>query len=361
MNKKFTRNVKAVRSFAAGISMTVVISCALVACGGGGGDNSASTSPSTPSTPSIPSTPSTPTGPTVTPGNLQTTVPAPTYAAGSQELAFYTTFNAFRQAEGLGLLAQNSKLDAADRNHLNYLLTNTDLNLSSIDPATGRPQFHIEDPKRPGFTGVQELDRATYTQYGGIYVGENGTYGSGQGASRAFASLIGGIYHRAGMMFQGPRDFGIAVGANALQTTVMTVGYVSTPQYNASDFFGTYPQANQTGVGLSATWELPNPYPDLANTDLATKTGYPINVVVKENTTLAVTIFTVTEAGQSPPMDARLFTAATDPNKELISNTAFLVAKTSFKPNTTYTVNFVGTANGTAITKTWSFTTGASN
>src|SRR5471030_3256960 len=93
---------------------------------------------------------STPTGPTVTPGNLQTTVPAPTYAAGSQELAFYTTFNAFRQAEGLGLLAQNSKLDAADRNHLNYLLTNTDLNLSSIDPATGRPQFHIEDPKRPG-------------------------------------------------------------------------------------------------------------------------------------------------------------------------------------------------------------------
>src|SRR5471032_530671 len=308
-----------------------------------------------------PTTPTSPTGPTVTLGNLQTTVPTPTYTAGSQELAFFTAYNAFRQAEGLGLLAQNTKLDTADKNHLNYLMVNPDLNLSSLDPTTGRPLFHIEDPKRPGFTGVQELDRANYAQYGGVFVGEEGAYGSGQGSAKALAALIGGIYHRAGLMFQGPRDFGIAVGTDALQTTVMTLGYVSTPQTNASDFFGTYPQANQTGVGLSATWELPNPYPDLANTDLATKTGYPINVVVNQNTTLAVTTFTVTEAGQSAPMDARLFTAATDPNKELVANTAFLVAKTAFKPNTTYTVSFAGTANGTAITKMWSFTTGASN
>ena len=357
MNTKFTLSIKAVGSFAVGISLTAGISCFLVACGGnsGGGDNSASTSLSTPSTPS------TPTGPTVTPGNLQTTVPTPTYAAGSQELVFYTAFNSFRQSLGLGLLAQNAKLDMADQNHLKYLMTNTDLNLSSIDPVTGRPQFHIEDPQRPGFTGVQELDRANYTQYGGVYVGEEGSYGSGQGSAKALAGLIGGIYHRAGLMFQGPRDFGIAVGTDALQTTVMTLGYVSTPQTNASDFFGTYPQANQTGVGLSASEELPNPYPDLSNADLATKTGYPINVVSKENTTLTVTTFTVTEAGQSTPMEARLFTAASDPNKELAANTAFLVAKISFKPNTGYTVNFVGTANGTNVTKTWSFTTGTSN
>src|SRR5471030_1579543 len=222
MNTKFTPSIKAVGSFAVGISMAAGISCFLVACGGGGGsgggDNSASTSLSTPSTPS------TPTGPTVTPGNLQTTVPTPTYAAGSQELAFYTAYNAFRQAEGLGLLAQNTKLDTADQNHLNYLLTNTDLDFTSIDPATGRPLFHIEDPKRPNFTGVTELDRANFTQYGGAYVGESGSYGSGQGSVSALNLLLGGVYHRAGLMFQGPKDFGIAVGTDALQTTVMTFG-----------------------------------------------------------------------------------------------------------------------------------------
>src|SRR5471032_1381663 len=195
-----------------------------------------------------PTTPTSPTGPTVTPGNLQTTVPTPTYTAGSQELAFFTAYNAFRQAEGLGLLAQNTKLDTADKNHLKYHFTNTDLNFQSIDPATGRPLFHIEDPKRPNFTGVQELDRANFAQYGGIYVGESGTYGSGQGAVAALNLLLGGVYHRAGLMFQGPKDFGIAIGTDALQTTVMTFGFVTTRQSNASNYFGFYPAANQTGV-----------------------------------------------------------------------------------------------------------------
>jgi len=49
MNTKFTPSIKAVGSFAVGISMAAGISCFLVACGGGsgGGDNSASTSLST--------------------------------------------------------------------------------------------------------------------------------------------------------------------------------------------------------------------------------------------------------------------------------------------------------------------------
>jgi len=356
MNTKFTPITKAVGSFAVGMSMAAGISCFLVACGGsGGGDNSASTSPSTPSTPS------TPIGPTVTPGNLQTTVPAATYAAGSQELAFYTAYNAFRQAEGLGLLAQNTKLDTADQNHLKYLLTNTDLDFTSIDPATARPLFHIEDPKRPNFTGVTELDRANFTQYGGTYVGESGSYGSGQGSVSALNLLLAGVYHRAGLMFQGPKDFGIAVGTDAQQTTVMTFGYVSTRQTNASDYFGFYPAANQTGVALFAGTEAPNPFPDVSYSDYSTKTSYPINVVSAEGTTLAVKTFTVTESGQSAPMSARLLTQANDTNKELQGNTAFLVANTSFKPNTVYNVSFVGTVNGANVTKAWSFTTGNSN
>jgi hypothetical protein len=73
--------------------------------------------------------------------------------------------------------------------------------------------------------------------------------------------------------------------------------------------------------------------------------------------TLAVTSFTVTQAGQTTPLDARLMTRANDPNNYLSTNVAFLTAKAAFKASTTYNVKFSGTNNGEALTKEWSFTT----
>jgi hypothetical protein len=56
-----------------------------------------------------------------------------------------------------------------------------------------------------------------------------------------------------------------------------------------------------------------------------------------------VTTFTVTEAGQAAPMDARLMNRSNDPNAYLSSNVAFLIAKAPFKSGTSYNVKFVGT------------------
>jgi uncharacterized protein YkwD len=335
----------------ANYSLTAV-ACAflLAACGGGGGGNGASTAPVTPVTP-----------PVVTPpaSDIQTSVAAPTYAAGSQELAFFTIFNDFRSKLGLGLVAQNTKLDAADQNHMKYLMTNTDVDFSAVDPKTGRPYFHLEDPARPNYTGVTELDRAKFTQYPGVYVGEFGAYGKGQGAAVAITDLIATVYHRSGLMFQFPREVGIAVSNDPNQTIVVTLGYQTTMQYNASNFFGTYPADKQTNVPRVAYIETPNPFPDVAYADFNTKTSFPINVVSEASTTLAVTSFTVTEAGQTAAHDSRLLTKDTDPNKQLAANTAYLVGKSPFKANTTYNVSFTGTVNGAAVAKTWSFTTGS--
>lgn len=289
---------------------------------------------------------------------MQTNVPAATYAASSQELAVFTQINDFRAKLGLGLVAQNPKLDTAGQNHMKYLMTNKDIDFSAVDPKTGRPFFHLENHVRPDFTGITERDRANYAQYGGAFVGELGAYGKGLGGGEAIDDLIATVYHRAGLMYQAPREIGVAVATDKWQTMVINVGYQSKGQSNASDYFGAYPADKQTNVRRSAYIETPNPFPEVAYADFGTKTSYPINVVSKDYSAVSVTRFTVTEAGQTTALDARLLTKETDPNKVIQANSAYLVGKAAFKANTTYNVSFVGTVNGAPMKKDWSFTTG---
>ncbi|WP_167541077.1 CAP domain-containing protein [Janthinobacterium agaricidamnosum] len=336
------------------------IAISLAACGGGGGSDSSS-----PSSPPVAVVPAPPTTPVVTPGDLQTSVPALTYAANSPEFAFVTELNQFRQQVGLGLLAQNAMLDKSAQNHLQYVLTNDVLkggtvDMRTFDPVTGRPMFHIEAASNPNFTGVQEWDRAKSAGYSSAYVGEELAFGGGKGGQAALSTLTKTIYHRAGLMVQGDREVGIAVGQDSSQTFTLELGYV-TPQSNASDFLGVYPAANQTGVGRYTGVETPNPFPDLSTStdDFPTKTGYPVSVATKEGTTLEVITFTITEAGATAPLDARLMTKDNDPNRYLTSNIAFLVAQGTLKAKTTFSVKFSGRVNNVVVNKNWQFTTGA--
>jgi uncharacterized protein YkwD len=337
----------------------LVSSIILAACGGGGsGTSSPTVGATTPTTSAPAATPSPAPAPvpTVTPADLQTSSGTSTYAASSQELAFFTMLNDFRGKLGLGLVMQSAAMDKADSNHLQYLLTNN-VDFGAVDPVTGRPVVHSEDPARPGYTGVGSLDRAKFAGYPAAYMSEQLTYGLGSGATVALSSLIASVYHREGLMSQAPRDFGISVGTDKFQTMVLSFGYTTKAQKNASDFFGVYPADKQTGVALATYPEVPNPYPEITMNEFATKSSFPVTVVSEESTTLAVESFTMTEAGQGTPLDARLLTAASDPNKLLKKNTAYLVGKAAFKAGTTYNVSFKGTVNGAAVTKAWSFTT----
>lgn len=347
-------------SKSASIAAAVAVATLISACGGGGGGNTAVTAPTGPTTPTGPTIP---TGPPVTPGDTQTTVPALTYAATSQEYAFVSALNDFRDKVGLGLLAQNTKLDTASANHLGYLIANDvnnggTVNFNTYDQVTARSMLHIESGALAKFTGVQEGDRAKFAQYDGSYVGEEVTFGGNQGGAAAFGTLVQTVYHRAGLMLQNVREIGAAVGTDKSQTVVMEMG-LKTNQSVASDYVGVYPYNGQTGVALHAYVETPNPFPDLstANDDFPTKTSYPVSVSVVTGNTIAVTTFTVTEASQAAPMEARLIIRANDPNGYLTSNVAFLIAKAPFKSGTTYNVKFTGANNGVAFTKEWSFKT----
>jgi len=342
------------KSTAALAAIVVLIS----ACGGGG-----SSSPATSATGGSGQGNSTPTVPVATPSDLQTTIPAWTYGQGSEQAAYLTALNNFRTQVGLGLLAQSNHLDTAAQKHLAYVLANDvnnggTVNMRAIDPSTGRSFFHIENSSNELFTGVQELDRAKAVGYAGIYVGEEGMFGGGKGAEVALASVTSTIYHRSGLMYQGIRDFGIAVGADRSQTFVIEMGY-GKPQSNAGDFLGVYPADKQVAVGLSAGVELPNPFPELStsNDDFPTKTGYPVSVVVKEGLRLEVLTFSLTESGTSTPLPARVLTSDNDPNHHLTSNIAFLVANAPLKANTGYNVVFSGRVNNKLVDKTWFFTT----
>lgn len=339
------------------LALTVYVTSCIAACGGG---STADTGPIAPTSPTGPTTPS---APVVTPGDTQTTVPPLTYAATSQEYGFVSALNDFRGKVGLGLLAQNAKLDTASANHLSYLITNDvnnggTVNFNSYDPATGRSMLHIENGALAKFTGIQELDRAKFAQYDGSYVGEEVTFGGNQGGAAAFGTLVQTVYHRAGLMLQNVREIGVAVGPDKSQTVVMEMG-LKTNQSVSGDYVGVYPYSGQAGVALHAYVEAPNPFPELstANDDFPTKTSYPISVSVVTGNTIAVTTFTITEAGQAAPMDARLLTSANDPNHYLTGNVAFLIAKAAFKSGTTYNVVFSGSNNGVAFAKKWSFKT----
>lgn len=314
-------------------AISVLAASFLSACGGGSSSPSAATPPVS-------------TTPGVTPANLQTNVPAPTYVAGSPELEAYTEFSGFRRMMGLGPVAQSPKADTAAKNHSNYVVLNQNMT-------------HFEDATKPGYTGVSPADRMLFAQY----TGNPGLEVIGVGLGKlGIKGLMNTLYHRDGLTAQALTEVGISSNGGWGYPLVMNFGRVGLGQNNASDFTTTYPVANQTDLPLTMLMETPNPFPDLALTfDVYSKnTSSPISVYSEQNTTLSVSSFSVTEEGQTLPLDVRLFTRQNDVNKMVPNYAAHIVGKAPFKENTKYSVSFSGNVNGVAIVKNWSFTTGTS-
>ena len=174
------------------------------------------------------------------------------------------------------------------------------------------------------------------------------------------------------MMYQYMTEVGFAP-EQSMSPLIADIGTMK-KQYNAGDYVGFYPANNQTGVWLTHGVESPNPFyleMEATQDNMCTKTSSPVSIASEASTTLAVTTFTVTEEGQTTPLDVRLITKATSAQDQvyLPPNVAFVVGKAPFKANTKYNVVFVGKATGAAtgssigldINRKWSFTTGSYN
>lgn len=344
-------------SFAAAIALT--------ACGGSGGSNSTPASGVS--------------QPVTNPGNLQTTVPAATYTGGTAQASIFSQLNAYRAAMGVGLLKQDPILDTSASAHALYLVNNfANGNITSVS--------HNEISTFANFYEVTPLSRARKAGVPATeWVGEN----AGVAVSLATADANGAdcvnnylntVYHLQGATSE-QESIGVGFQTNTGQGTYgcvldfgQTTNVVGTPTDNgiylgggqqmAATASAVSPIANETNVARAMVAEDPNPAPDL------TSPGRPVMYRVNAGNpgdVLTVTSFTLMANGSAVPARIIVPSAATtgssgataDVNNALFVGVAFLLPLTPLAANTTFTATFSGQRNGSPVTKTWTFTTGA--
>ncbi len=318
----------------------------LTACGGGGSNGGISTAAI-----NIP---------------LVLSVPAPTYAAGSQELAAFTVLNNARATCGFGQLAQNIQLDLSSQEHVNYEIVN-DLFQHNEDLNT----FPL------GFTGTNGLDRAIAAGYKNA--GSVGDFGErtltdkptdfGTSAMRA---LLNAPYQAIGVLgFYVDVGLSSAVSApgSASPKSLLQVSMAhrtapvapstvaAGPQLIAEGDVATYPCAGSTNVNRQLVVEFPSPVPgrDLSVNPLGTN----VMVAVRVGATLLIDSATMTESASGAAVLLRpAITSANDPNQIYRSHQGYFAPDAPLKPKTQYTVTLAGKNNAVPFTRQFSFTTG---
>lgn len=294
----------------------------------------------------------------VTPANLLQTIKAPSYGATTHELSAFNEFNGFRRMMGLGFVEQSVKLDIAAMNHGTYMAANKVI-------------AHQEDATKLNFTGIWPWDRQAFAGYTGTYSWELIDGGSNSVEGKFYVrDLMNTIYHKDGITDQQVTNIGFSFSSFTEPQTglpdspsfILTfeLGYTGLGQNNASDFVTTYPIDKQTDLPLAMGGEIPNPFPDIGNSEWPAKSSSPVSIYSAKGTTLIATAFTVTENLASAPLNMRVVTKSNDVQGLVQSNAIHLVGYAPFKDNTKYNVSFTGSVNGKNLTKNWSFWTGTS-
>jgi uncharacterized protein YkwD len=347
--------------------IAAIASCcaALFACGGGGGGG---TTPVTTTT----FTAACPGGATKTStvsqadadaqcasaASIVTSVPASTYAAGSEELAAYTLLNAERARCGFGLLAQNGQLDTSARASADWL---------QINNYNG----HIQVAGTPGFTGVTNRDRNAAAGYTSSNAweswadvsGTNARAGEGQ---RGVRGLLIAPYHMPAMLSDA-KDVGVSIrsatdssstnGPRVITMVELAYKDADGPQVLESQAVVTFPCDGSTGVQPSLTGEDPNPVPgrNLATSPL----GSSIYIAVRRNNTLVITSASLTKVSTGTPVALRATVGyGNDPYGQYRSHEAYIAPDAPLSPNSSYQATLTGTNNGVAFSRTFTFTTG---
>lgn len=291
---------------------------------------------------------------------LVVSVPTPTYAVGSEELAAFNFLNAERLRSGFGMLGQSTQLDTAARGHADYQIVNL---------VAGH--FQNQQVAPLGFTGVNPIDRAAAAGYNGSVIGDEiasrpGSQKNGFGIF-GMRGLLSAPYHLAGLM-QGWKDVGISLRTDLdttppgkLPFTILQVStgvkYADSRQQLAAGTVSMYPCDGSVDVSRELRGESPNPVPgrDLAINPI----GTPVYVAARYGSTLNIVSANMRETATNTPVVLRTpILAANDPNNIFGSYEGYVAPDTSLKSSTAYTVSVTGSNNGIAFAKTCSFTTG---
>ena len=326
---------------------------ALTACGGGGSSGSTSPAPAPVTVAPAPTPAPAPAYATRLP---VTSVPTPTYAAASFQLAAFNRINSIRSGLGLGMFAQNSIIDAAAQAHANYEKTNGPGNSA-----------HLETTGLAGFTGATPGDRMSAAGYSATYWAEDIDFVS-NGAT-AVDELVDAVYHRIPLLSLKSKDIGVGflqTSPNQSDPTfntyvnVLDLGFIGTGQGAPALTTVVWPADASTTTSTSMPAESPRP----GTPGTSGVFGYPVSISTDEDRTLTVTTFTLTDTtGASVSCNLLSYSAvgttAADPELVALNAKSFvaLVPRDPLKSASTYTVQFVGTLDGVAYSRTWSFKT----
>jgi uncharacterized protein YkwD len=250
-----------------------------------------------------------------------------------------------RTQAGMPVVARNAQIDVAAQGHSEYQKAN---NIVSHDQVVGKS----------GFTGVRLIDRLN----GAGYTITSATFAYGEVISAASSNsgffmaeeLITAIFHRFVIFEPKFKEIGTGSATASNGYTYFTSDFASRNGYGPGIGGGmlvTWPFSGQTKVAPNffSDHESPDPVPN------ANEVGYPVSVHVDIDVALGVQSFTIR------PRDGADLTVQLLKNSAGNStpprSAAAIVPLAVLKANTIYDVSFVGTTDGTPVTRTWSFTT----
>ena len=289
-------------------------------CGGGGGNDSGGGNTSIPP---------------VVSGPVQS-VPNSSYGDGKKIEAFQR-INEWRRLMGLGLLAQNSKADAAAQAHANYLAQN------------GVSLGHREDPTKPGFTGYDPGSRLLAAGYD-YSAGSEVLAGAQLSPSEHVDGYMNTVYHRIPFIQYNYIDVGVGIesypnGSAGIYSVIeLGIPAGSGGQESPSVPYVVFPLRNATILRGSIDPEIPSP----------PGAGYPVSISFDPRKSVATTKFELREAGTTL-VPTILLTANTD--SLVPSSMAFLSPTNILRSSSSFTALWEGTVDGTPLSVTWGFST----
>jgi len=249
-----------------------------------------------------------------------------------------------RTQVGMPALTQNITIDRAAQGHSDYQRIN--------DVVT-----HDQTRGRQGFTGITLEDRlraAGYSFGDPNRIGEVIAATPNQTGFYMAEELITAIYHRFVIFEPVFQEIGSG-SATGSSRAYFTANFVTNNGFGPglpAGTLATWPMNGQTGVtpNFRSDSEEPDPVPDL---DMV---GYPISVHTNLTRTLTVRSFTVRARNGNADLPIRLLVRGQDAETTSTS-VAAIIPLSPLNANTVYDVSFSGAIDGTAISKTWSFTT----
>jgi uncharacterized protein YkwD len=251
-----------------------------------------------------------------------------------------------RSQAGVPPVAENVQIDAAAQAHSDYQRLNNTVT-------------HDEEKGQPGFTGVTLKDRLNAAKWtvpdSGFAFGEIIAATTNQSGFFLAEELITAIYHRFVMFEPMFQEIGTGAATTNAGYTYFTADLGSRSGFGpgiAPGAIVSWPYNGQTQVTTNffSDFEEPDPVPDKDINEV----GYPISVHANLDEIMTLKSFSVRPRGGSD-LNVRVLAPGGDATTPMYA--AAIIPLSPLRSATIYDVTFVGTLDGTPVSKNWSFTT----